>query len=172
MPTEAPARRKRGPLKTALYWLLIVLLLPWIVLYLTANFVRGLILRLNFRNIAHRDGKFILFVYSDNPRWQSRIEQQLLPLVREHAIVLNWSDRNNWDRSSWAVQAFHHWGDTREFNPLAIVYINLAHVRVFRFFKAFRESRRGRPANLEKLEAEFAQLVNATIRAQSAEHAA
>ena len=172
MPGEAVAGRTKGSLETALYWLLIVLLLPWIVLYLTANFVRGFILRLKFRNMAHRDGKFILFVYSDNPHWQSRIEQQLLPLVREHAIVLNWSDRSNWDRSSWAVQAFHHWGDTRQFNPIAIVYVNLAHVRVFRFFKAFRESRRGKYATLERLEAEFVQLVNATVIAQGAQRAA
>jgi len=64
-------------------------------------------------------GTRILFVYSDSPIWHDYIEQHILPLIQEHAVVLNWSQRRSrsW-RRSLAVAAFKHFGGWREFNPM------------------------------------------------------
>ena len=161
MADEELARPKERPFKTAFNLLLVVLIYLVALPFLIFSFIKGVFLGFKFRNMAHRQGKFIIFVYSDSPHWKSYIEQNILPQVQEHAIILNWSERSQWDRSSWIVQAFHHWGGQREFNPIAIVYFSLADVRVFRFFKAFHELKRGKSGTLDKVESELVQLVNA-----------
>src|SRR5439155_18714445 len=45
-------------------------------------------------------GKDILLVYSDSPIWHDYMETQVLPLVKERAVILNWSERNKW--SQWS----------------------------------------------------------------------
>ncbi len=37
-------------------------------------------------------GKDILFVYSDSPIWHEYMATQILPLVQDRAVVLNWSE--------------------------------------------------------------------------------
>ena len=66
-------------------------------------------------------GRDVLFVYSDSPIWHDYIEDVLLPLLGDRAVVLNWSQRKRW-RVSIARLAFHHFGGSREFNPLAVVF--------------------------------------------------
>ena len=45
-------------------------------------------------------GKDILFVYSDSPIWRDYMTSEVLPLVHERAVVLNWSERKKWERWS------------------------------------------------------------------------
>jgi hypothetical protein len=63
----------------------------------------------------------VLLVYSDSPIWQEYITTQVLPLVRERAVVLNWSVRKKWSRSSLAFAVFHHFGGASDFNPLVVL---------------------------------------------------
>ncbi len=172
MSDEELARHKEGPLKTALMLLLIALIYLVALPFLIPSFIKGVFLRFKFRNMARRQAKFIIFVYSDSPNWRSYIEQNILPHIQEHAVILNWSERSRWEMSSWIVQAFHHWGGRRDFNPMAIVFYSLVDVRVFRFFKAFHELKRGRPGILEKVESELVQLVKAKVREHNLQHAA
>lgn len=147
-------------LRGCLVALVVVVALPLTVAYL----VYELALRLKFGRAARR-GQFIIFVYSNSPNWKNYIEANLLPHVRDHAILLNWSERRDWDESSWPVRALQHWGGDTNYNPLAVVYVHLAHVRVLRFHQAFRDFKHGKAAPLHEVEAELLELVRKKTQA-------
>src|SRR4051812_41806510 len=46
--------------------------------------------------------KRLLFIYSNSSIWQSYLEAHILPVIREQAIVLNWSQRREW-ASRWCL---------------------------------------------------------------------
>jgi len=171
MADDELAHQNEDPVETAFNLLLVVLIYLVALPFLISSFIKGVFLGFKFRTMARRQGKFIIFVYSDSPTWKWYIEQNILPHVQQYAMILNWSERSRWDRSSWIVQAFHHWGGEREFNPIAIVYFSLTDVRVIRFFKAFHELKRGKSGILDKVESELVQLVNARVKEQSLQNA-
>jgi hypothetical protein len=163
--TDAAQTGMVNPLKVVAMVLLITLLsivlLPFAVVYL----VWSIYLRLRFHWIYAREGKFVLFVYSNSPNWKSYIESQVLPPIKDYAIVLNWSERSQWkDWESWPVQAFHHWGGSKEFNPLAVVYCGPTKIRTVRFFQAFRDFKHGDEASLRQAEAQLLELVTARAK--------
>src|SRR5437868_12658534 len=43
-------------------------------------------------------GKDVLFVFSDSSVWRDYMAQQVLPLVHERAVVVNWSERSKWPK--------------------------------------------------------------------------
>jgi hypothetical protein len=96
-------------------------------------------------------GKDILFVYSDSPIWREYMETQVLPLVQERAVVLNWSERKKWLTWSLGVAVFRHFGGQREFNPLVVLFRPVRSARVFRFWSAFKDLKRGYNAPVERL---------------------
>lgn len=100
--------------------------------------------------------KDILFVHSDSPVWRDYIEQQILPVIQERAVVLNWSQRSTpqWG-PSLAVAVFQHFGGAREFNPMGIVFLPFRRAKVFRFHAAFRDYKHGKPEKLLALQREF-----------------
>jgi hypothetical protein len=96
-----------------------------------------------------------LLVYSDSPIWQEYMTTQVLPLVQERAVVLNWSERKRWPRLSLAVQVFHSFGGRREFNPLVIVFRPFARAKRFRFWQPFQDWKRGYKEPVERLRQEL-----------------
>jgi hypothetical protein len=100
-------------------------------------------------------GKDILFVYSDSPIWHDYMATQVLPLVQERSVVLNWSERKRWSRWSLSVAVFHHFGGAGEFNPLVMVFQPLRLARVFRFWSAFKDWKRGYKEPVERLRQEL-----------------
>jgi hypothetical protein len=121
---------------------------------LLAHVVRGVVLRVWFA-FAHRaHGRNVLFVYSESPTWKAYVEETILPRLGTRAVVLNWSERARW--RPWAprhAQAMHHWGGTRDFNPLALVFTGLWHVETIRFHRAFLDFRHGDDTALREAEA-------------------
>ena len=103
------------------------------------------------------DGKKVVFVYSDSPHWQSRIESEVLPKISDQAVVLNWSERSTtkWRQRPLEVRIFKHWGGSREFNPLAIVFQEDGSVEVIRFWQAYRDYKHGKSRLLQKKEQEL-----------------
>jgi hypothetical protein len=99
-------------------------------------------------------GRNVLFVYSDSPNWKEYVETNILSRFDNTVVVLNWSNRSKW-KTSLAKLVFQHWGGRREFNPLGVVFKPFHRTRVFRFHKAFMDSKHGKSENLKKLEAEF-----------------
>ena len=151
---------------TALAFLVAVLLVvgPPVALFLS---LRGLVLRAFFHWAHRRHGRFVLFVYSESPNWQSYVEEHVLPRLVGRAAVLNWSQRKQWPRlSPWEAQIFHHFAGPREFNPLALVFVGRWRVVRIPFYRAFLDLKHGRESTLRQAEAElFAYLASSDTAA-------
>jgi hypothetical protein len=100
-------------------------------------------------------GKDILFVYSDSPIWYEYMTTEILPLVERRAVVLNWSERRKWPRWSLGVELFRRFGGTRDFNPLVVLFRPLQRARIFRFWPAFKDWKRGYREPVERLRQEL-----------------
>jgi len=97
----------------------------------------------------------VLMVYSDSPIWHDYMTTQVLPLVQERAVVLNWSERKKWPRVSLGVALLRHFGGSREFNPLVLLFRPMRAVQTFRFWYAFKEWKRGYTEPVDKLRQEL-----------------
>jgi hypothetical protein len=134
---------------------LLPVLLPLIVLALTFWFLHRVTLYLLVWVVWLPNGKDILFVYSDSPIWKEYMTQQLLPLVQERAVVLNWSERSKWRKWSLPVRILRSIGGGREFNPMVILFRPLRPALTFRFWAAFKEWKHGEPESVERLRNEL-----------------
>ena len=137
---------------------LLVLLLPVIIVSVAAAAILSVLstacLHLAIWTWWCLRGRDILFVYSESPIWHDYVEVNILPLLGERGVVLNWSERKRWPVSLSRL-AFHHFGGRRHFNPLAVVFRPFRRTRTFRFWEPFREFKHGRPAALHALEQQF-----------------
>jgi hypothetical protein len=142
---------------TLLGLLLAPIIAAWLVLYGALALIWGTTLRLWFWRAHRRHGRHVLFVYSQSPTWQAYIEANILPRLRDRAVVLDWSQRKQWNgmRLWWEARVFEHWAGTREFNPIAIVFATSTDVVCIRFFRAFRAFTNGQPEALREAEAEL-----------------
>lgn len=157
-------RRKQPFLRRLGQAILIVLLLPLVLplaLFAVANhLVCRALLYLLVWALWLPKGKDILFVYSDSPIWREYIATRVLPLVQERSVVLNWSERKKWSRWSLGVAVFHHFGGAGDFNPLVILFQPLRVARVFRFWSAFKDWKRGYKEPVERLQQELSTALN------------
>ena len=101
-------------------------------------------------------GTDILFVFSDNPIWRDYMLSEMLPLVERRAVVLNWSERDEWKRWSLPVLAFRFFAGRKAFNPLIVVFRPFRRAQKYRFWPAFREWKQGNKGAVEKLKLELA----------------
>ena len=152
-------RRKQPFLRRLGQAILVVVLLPLVLplaLFAVASHLlyRALLYLLVWALWLPR-GKDILFVYSDSPISHDYMATQVLPLVEERSVVLNWSERKRWSRWSLSVAVFHHFGGAGEFNPLVMVFQPLRLARVFRFWSAFKDWKRGYKEPVERLRQEL-----------------
>ena len=88
-------------------------------------------------------GKDVLLVYSDSPIWHDYMTTQVIPLVQNRAVILNWSERHKWSKWSFSVHVFRSFGGTNDFNPMVAVFQPFRRARLFRFWSAFKELKRG-----------------------------
>ena len=130
--------------------------IPLLVLWLVFYFLASVCLYFAIWLLWLPRSKHILFVYSDSPIWHDYIEQHILPVIRERAVVLNWSQRSSrsW-RRSLAVAAFKHFGGRSDFNPMGVVFRPFHRARVFRFHPPFRDYKHGKPEKLLAMQQEF-----------------
>jgi hypothetical protein len=102
-----------------------------------------------------------ILVTSDSPHWQKYIEEQWLPRLGEHVVILNWSERGSW-RNRLEVRIFRRFGigdDNFNFNPLMIYFRGLGYPLIYRYYFAFRDAKHGNREALERLEGHmFAQM--------------
>ena len=152
-------RQKQPFLRRLGQAILIVLLLPLVLplaLFAVANhLVYRALLYLLVWALWLPKGQDILFVYSDSPIWHEYMATQVLPLVQERSVVLNWSERKKWSRWSLGVAVFHHFGGAGDFNPLVVLFHPLRVARVFRFWPAFKDWKRGYKEPVERLRHEL-----------------
>jgi hypothetical protein len=100
-------------------------------------------------------GKDVLLVYSDSPIWHEYITTQILPLLQERAVVLNWSERKKWSRWSLGVAVLHHFGGAGDFKPLVVFFQPLRLAKIYRFWSAFKDWKRGHKEPVESLTQEL-----------------
>ncbi len=144
----------------ALVALLVPLILVWVACWLAWLFSWGGILRLWFWRAHAAHGRRVLFVYSESPNWQSYIEENILPRIRDCAVVLNWSERRLWPSTSpWEARFFRRFAGDREFNPLALVFCSGGRIRSIRFHRPFLDFKHGKESALREAETELFALV-------------
>ena len=134
---------------------LLPLVLPLALLAVVSHFLYRALLYLLVWALWLPRGKDVLFVYSDSPIWHEYMTTQVLPLVQERAVVLNWSERKKWPRWSLGVAVFHHFGGSSDFNPLVVLFHPLRLARMFRFWSAFKDWKRGYKEPVERLTQEL-----------------
>lgn len=142
-----------------LFVLLLPVLLVYVPVYLLIWLAFGLLLHLAVWIWWCTHGKYALIVYSNSPVWKDYFESQVLPALENRAVVLNWSERQQWRGRSLAVLAFRYFGGDREFNPLAIVFRPGRFRRVFRFWRPFLDFKHGKPERVERMKDKLLGLV-------------
>lgn len=157
MSTSTPSHKQKW-WQIAILLPLFPLILALAVVFLVLFFIASILLRVIIWFWWCLRGRDILFVYSDSPIWHDYIEQHILPQLGKRAVVLNWSQRKRW-RFSVARLAFQHFGGYRQFNPLAVVFRPFGRTHTFRFWQPFRDFKHGHPEALQKMEAEFFELI-------------
>jgi hypothetical protein len=127
---------------------LVVLVLPITIIALMLWLLYSLGLYLAIWACWGSRGRNLLFVYSDSPHWKDYIESEILPHIRDRAMILNWSDRNEWI-GKWALgpMAFRHFGGDKEFNPIALYFRPFAIHRTYRFWEPIRRWRKNGDRN-------------------------
>jgi hypothetical protein len=132
--------------------LIILLLLGWVLYALNIAFVYLLVWAWWVPK-----GKDVLYVYSDSTIWKEYMEIEILPLVMERAIVLNWSGRKSWPKLSFAVHVVRTFGRGRNFNPMVVVFRPFRLARFFRFFAAFKDWKHGDTTSVEQIRRDLMQ---------------
>ena len=148
-----------GRWQLALVLLVLLAVLPFVLLALALYGLSALLLQVALWLAWVPFGRRVLFVYSDSPVWQEYIEENILPRLPRRSVILNWSQRRTWNRWTLSYWTFRFFAGTRELNPLAIVVRPLRWVRVFRFWRAFRDFKHGRAESLRRIEHEFLQAI-------------
>jgi hypothetical protein len=172
----------------------LVLLVPFIVI--ASPLILAFALWNHYDTIAIRreflkrwPGKRGILVYSNSPNWGQYIEQNWLPRIGSRFVLLNWSERARWAvERPFEARVFRTFGGDRNFNPLAIIFLErvpgatvrawLSSIRkrdllgvlapdrhntaVIRFFQAFRDFKHGKDQLLRTKEAELFSLCDDT----------
>jgi hypothetical protein len=100
-------------------------------------------------------GKDALLVYSDSPIWRDFMLQEIVPLLGERAIILNWSERKQWPLWSMPTVVFRTFAGRREFNPMVVVFRPFHRAEFFRFWSAFKDSKHGDATAVQALRREL-----------------
>jgi hypothetical protein len=149
---EPRLRRLRN---TALLLVVLPLILPLALITIALYLPYRIALYLLVWALWLPRGKDILLVYSDSPIWREYVLSEILPLVQERAVVLNWSERSKWSRWSFRVHLFRAFGGYREFNPLVVLFRPFRRARSFRFWLPFKDWKRGYREPVERLRQEL-----------------
>ena len=137
--------------KIVLGLIFLPLILPLTIVALLLFVLHRLVLYMLVWMLWVPKGKDTLFVYSDSPIWRDYMTEQVLPLVKDRAIILNWSERSTWRHWRLTQQVFYSFGGRREFNPMVIIFRPVRRATVFRFWSAFKDWKHGDAASVEGL---------------------
>jgi hypothetical protein len=105
-------------------------------------------------------GKDTLLIYSQSPIWHDYMTTHILPLVKDRAMVLDWSERKKWRKYSLPVLAFRLIGGHRNFNPLVIHFRPFRPAQTYRFWSAFKDWKHGHTEAVEQLRSKLASVLD------------
>jgi hypothetical protein len=141
--------------QAAILIVLLPLILPLVALVLSLWVLHRICLYLLVWALWLPRGKDTLFVYSDSPIWGDYMKAQVLPVIEERAVVLNWSERNKWRKWSFPAHVLRSFGGGQEFNPMVVLFRSFRRAQEFRFWPAFKHWKRGDTAPVERLRNEL-----------------
>jgi len=137
--------------RAALLVVLLPIIIPFAAAVLALYWLHRLVLYALIWLLWLPRGKDVLLVYSDSPIWHDYMRTQVLPLVQERAVILNWSHQSRWPKWSFSVHVFRSFGGRERFNPMVAVFRPFRSARVFRFWSAFKDWKRGYTEPVERL---------------------
>ena len=149
--------QKTGGVSKVLWTILLILLSPLLVIAVLLYLLWGAILYLTIWITQRKP--FVVFVYSDSPTWKAYIETEILPYIRDRAVILNWSERRHW-KNSLAVLAFRYFSGYRNFNPIGMVFRPFHFVKTYRFFEAFQEFKHGDDQKVQQMKVKLFQALD------------
>ena len=149
--------KKSDSIKKALLFIIclpfLVLLVVGVLILLPLYCLYRVLLRIFVEVLLIIQGKRVLLVYSRSPTWEKYVEENWIPHIGDHAMVLNWSDRAKWYRwGSLPVWIFRFWAPLRNFNPMVIVFPWFSPAKEIGFFYAFRDWKHGNSEKLQEAE--------------------
>jgi hypothetical protein len=127
--------KKLNGVSKALITFLLVILSPIVIITVLLYFLWGAILYLTIWLTSKK--QFVILVYSNSPTWKDYMEREIIPFIRDRAVILNWSERRQWN-NSLAVLAFRYFSGFRNFNPMGMIFRPFRFVKTHRFFEAFK----------------------------------
>jgi len=135
---------------------LIVFVPLYFIVFVPLYFGYRLLLRVVVELTSVARGRRILVVYSRSPLWQPYVESNWLPRLGEQAVLLNWSDRREWQHSkTLEARVFRHWAYRRDFNPMVLLFSGLIRTRRIGLYSAFHDLKHGKPDKLQAAESEL-----------------
>ena len=126
-------------------------LLPLVLIGLALFFAYRAVLYLLVWTLWLPRGKRILLVYSDSTIWRDYFVNEMIPLLEDSAVILNWSERKQWPKWSLEVRIFRNFGGRANFNPLVLVFHPLRPVEQFRFWEPFKYWKKGNTEPVERM---------------------
>jgi len=153
MREKKPVQRRLGELVGIA--LLLPVILPLIVIVLTLHWLNRLLLYVLIWCIWLPRGRDALVVYSDSPIWRDYMLKKVVPLLKERAVLLNWSERRQWPKWSFTIHVFRSFGGRTAFNPMVVVFRPFRKAKFFRFWSAFKEWKHGQTVEVERLRHEL-----------------
>lgn len=152
---ENTAHKMRAVLAVLLLILLSPILIPVLLVLVVFVCVWGSFLYVCVWLLWLPHGRDVLLIYSDSPIWQEYMTQEVLPRVRDRAVVLNWSERSRWSHWSLAVRVFRFFSGDGEFNPMVIVFRPLRLAKKFQYWRAFKDYKHGKAEAVEAITREL-----------------
>ena len=149
--SREPEPTGRKALRIALIVLLLPVILPLAILGLIFSLLNKAFVYLLVWVWWLPRGKDVLYISSDGPIWKEYMETEVVPLVAQRAIVLNWSGRSGWPKWSFAARVFRTFGRGRDFNPMVVLFRPFRSAKVFRFLPALQEWKHGDRIRVEQL---------------------
>ena len=156
--------------------LILIILLPLVLIVVSIIFFLELKKRFIIRpRLLQRvrdewlpKNKFIIFVYCDNPLWKRYAEERIIPRIAPNAIILKWSQRNEWIESdALEAQLFRNFHSGKEFiwreeankggeeyygelNHVAMVFKPWNKPRIINFWLEVRDYKFGKYENINQ----------------------
>ena len=128
--------------------LVIVISLPFLILVVIYTFVRDLYIKTRIE-LKWPNEKFILFTYSESENWSQYIEENIIPEISNHAVVINRTKQQNWkEEYPLELKAIEVLAGL-EVNPIALIFRNGLRVRKVTLFEAFRDLKHGKDLKIK-----------------------
>ena len=153
--------------------LVIILAIPIVIFFVVYWIIKTIILLLLIRLNWHPKKKFMLFVYSDSPKWKSYVETKSIQKLLKYSEVVNFSERKKWKKyMPFKVKVFRHftgvWSSivykescwkNGKFSPVAVIFIPWWNPKIVSFREAFKHIKIGDTSALNNAISKISNLI-------------